>query len=138
MEPNPDRNMIWAINNKTVCEGPGANQLTYTFPEPGTYVLTYVERKGEGIVASASASTVVHALPPVIVETKVNASTTLAAPAGFGKYQWTLNGQELGTQAKQQHVFTAPGLYTMEVRASEPAGGELGEFLRYTFEVTVR
>ena len=141
MPVKPGRAYAWFMNADLVAEGPEQNALTYTFKEPGEYVLTYIEtEKADGktaTVARARAHTRVVPVPGVPTEVAVNTETEFAPPPGYQKHVWRIDGQEVSTEPALKHTFRDPGVHTVECLASSPNEGPAQGFLRIRYNTTV-
>ena len=66
MPVTPGRAYAWFMNGDLVAEGPHQNTLSYTFKEPGEYVLTYIEtEKKDGKMATVARTTAHTRVVPV-------------------------------------------------------------------------
>jgi plastocyanin len=141
MPVKPGRAYAWFMNGDLVTEGPGQNTLTYTFKEPGEYVLTYIEtEKADGktiAVARARAYTRVVTVPGVPTEVAANTETEYAPPPGYQKHVWCIDGQEVSAEPALKHTFKDPGVHTVECLASSPNEGPAQGFLRIRYNTTV-
>ncbi|MBN2308985.1 MAG: hypothetical protein JXR94_08450 [Candidatus Hydrogenedentes bacterium] len=133
----PDRECIWAMNGEVMEEGLGKSAFSYTFPKPGEYALSYLEKRDGVTVAAASAYTTVAALPAVPYACAAGAEAAFQAPAGYGSYAWRIAGVRVGTGPVLKHEFPTPGTYAVECRAAMPEGGPADGFARFVYEVTV-
>lgn len=138
MAPHPGRHYTWTVNGKVAREGADGHDLAYTFREPGEYVVTYVEREGGTVVASAVASTRVIPLPPLAVDVKPGSDVVLQAPDGYRRYAWTSNGKTIGAGRELRYRFSDPGLYDIEVRGEDPVAGPADQFSRTRYRVNVK
>lgn len=141
MPVNPGRACAWFMNGDLVAEGPEQNTLTYTFKEPGEYVLTYLETMQENgktaTVARARALTRVVPLPGIPTEVAVNTEIEFAPPPGYQKHAWRLDGREISTEPALKHTFKELGAHTVECLASSPDKGPAQGFLRIRYNTTV-
>jgi len=141
MPVKPGRAYAWFMNADLVVEGPEQNALTYTFKEPGEYLLTYIEtEKADGktiAVARARAHTRVVPVPGVPTEVAVSTETEFPPPPGYQKHVWRIDGQEVSTEPALKHTFRDPGVHTVECLASSPNEGPAQGFLRIRYNTTV-
>jgi hypothetical protein len=141
METKPGRTCAWFVNGDFVAEGPGQNALSYTFKEPGEYVLTYIEtEKADGktiAMAQARAHTRVVPIPGVPTEAAVNTEIKFAPPPGYQKYAWFIDGRNVSSEPTFQYTFREPGVHTVECLASSPDEGPAQGFLRIRYNTTV-
>lgn len=141
-KPGPGHTCTWFMNGNSVAEGPERNALTYTFKEPGEYVLSYIETDKENgkvvTVARARAHTRVVPVPGVPIEITVNTETEFAPPAGYQTHVWRIDGKEVSTEPALKHAFQAPGTHTIECLASSPNEGPAQGFLRIRYNTTVK
>jgi len=140
MPLEPGRAYAWFINGDLVAEGPDQNTLSYTFKEPGEYVLSHFEtEKQDGktiAVVRAQAHTRVAAMPAIPVETAVGSEMAFSPPAGYQKQVWRIDGKEVSTEPTLKHVFRSPGVYAVECLASSPVEGPAQGFLRILYTTT--
>jgi len=136
------RSSAWFMNEAPVKGRPGGNGLSYTFPEPGEYILTYLETEQQNgrtiAVARARAYTRVVPLPAVSTQAAVNTKIEFAPPSGYRKHLWRIDGQEFSTEPTLLHAFAVPGVYTVQCVASSPSAGPAGGFMRIRYDVTVK
>lgn len=141
MPVKPGRGYAWFMNGDLVAEGPDQNTLSYTFKEPGAYILAYFETEednGEAIIAvRAQAHTRVATMPAIPAEAVVGSEITFFPPAGYQKHVWRIDDKEVSTEPSLKHLFQAPGVYTVECRASSPVDGPAQGFLRIRYNTTV-
>lgn len=141
-KPGPGHTCTWFMNGDLVTEGPEQNALTYTFKEPGEYVLTYIETEKENgkmaTVARARAHTRVVPVPGVPTEAVANAEMEFVPPPGYKKHIWRIDGKEISTEPVLKHAFQAPGTHTVECLASAPNEGPAQGFLRIRYNTTVK
>ena len=136
------RAYAWFMNGDLVAEGPERNAFTYTFKEPGEYVLNYIEtEKADGktiAVARARAYTRVVTVPGVSTEVAVGTEIEFGPPPGYQKHVWRIDGQEVSTELALKHTFRDPGFHTVECLASSPNEGPAQGFLRIRYNTTVK
>ena len=141
MPLQPGHSCAWFMNGSLVAEGPEQNALSYTFEEPGEFVLTYIETEqsdGKTIaLGRARAYTRVVLMPGIPVETAVNAETAFAPPPGYLKHVWRIDGQEVSTEPTLRQTFPAAGTYTVECMSTSPDGEPAQGFLRIRYITTV-
>ncbi|MBI5092537.1 MAG: hypothetical protein HZB26_08860 [Candidatus Hydrogenedentes bacterium] len=140
-KPGPGHACVWFMNGDSVAEGPERNSLTYTFKEPGEYVLIYIETAKENdktvAVARAKAHTRVVPVPGVSTEVAVNTETEFTTPPGYQKYVWRIDGKEVSREPALKHTFKEAGVHTVECLASSPDKGPAQGFLRTRYNTTV-
>lgn len=135
LEPSQNT-MTWGINGKVVLEGPNAHDFTYTFKEPGDYLLTYVESRDGAVVASDTAATRVLPMPAVVTEVARNTEVRLSGPSGYSTYTWTHNGSPIGQSQALSYRVAGPGEHVIVCKAEGPAGGgDTFEETRYVIHV---
>ncbi|HOZ45805.1 MAG TPA: hypothetical protein PLO37_08965 [Candidatus Hydrogenedentes bacterium] len=141
MPTPPGRDSKWFMNGALVPAIADLNAISYTFKEPGEYVLTYIETETKdgktGTVARATTCTRVAPLPPVDFEVPVNTEAEFAPPAGYDQHIWRIDGREVSTERTLKHAFHEPGVYTVECLASSPTAGAMDGFCRMRFRTTV-
>lgn len=115
--------MTWGINGQVVTEGVNANTFEYTFTEPGDYLLTYVESRDGGVIASDTAVTRVLATPPVTMTVSPVTEVNLTGPDGYATYTWTHDGTVVGRERFLRFKPPAAGEYRIACKAEGPAGG---------------
>ena len=138
MDTRPDRHCTWMINNKVVLEGLGKSTLVHTFTETRDCVLTYIERQGNAIVASATAYTKVVDLPAMRIEAARGEMIALNGPAGFSRYSWTVEDSVQGKERAFTHSFKDSGVYKVVVSAEGPLPGWPEGWQRFTYVIHVR
>lgn len=142
MPAKAGRTYAWFINGDLVAQGPEQNALSYTFKEPGDFVLTYLEtEKAEGqtiALGRARAFSRVVLVPGVPTEVTVNTVTEFAPPAGYQNHVWRIDGQQVSTEPVLKHAFRTPGTHTVECLASSPNEGHAQGFLRIRYNTTVK
>ena len=139
--PGDGHACMWFINGDAVAEGPDQYAFTYTFLEPGDYVLTYIETATDNatkaVVAHAKAYTRVVPVPPVPTQTTVNTNVAFSAPSGYAMHAWSIDGQPASEEAEFTHKFLAPGTHLIECLASAPDQGPAKGFSHIRYKVTV-
>ena len=128
----------WRINGEPVLEGAGEDHLDYVAKDLGAVFFSVVVREAGRQVARWEGRTDVIAYPPLTLEATAQTAYRFKAPEGYGACAWSVDGQQLGTDPSFEHQFSAPGVYSVECRASEPAQAEAPPFYRRTWTVTVR
>lgn len=140
-KPVDGHTCVWFINGDAVAEGPDQNAFTYTFLEPGDYVLTYIETANENgkpvVAARAKSYTRVVPLPVVMSEVAVNTTVTYVPPTGYQNHAWSLDGKLVSEEAELEQKFLAPGTHIIECLASAPNTGPAKGFLRIRYKTTV-
>lgn len=118
--------MTWGVNGKVVKEGKNANQFEYTFQEPGDYLVTYVESRDGGVIASDTSVTRVIPQPTIVTEAKPNTQVALMGPSGYSSYTWTHNGAEVGRGQVLNYRPSGAGEHVLVCKAEVPADGGNG------------
>jgi len=131
-----DRAGVWLVNGETIAPKDGL--FRYVFEQEGIYDFAYLEKIGENVVATGLASVQVVHEPAMAVEVKEKIALTLAAPEGFNRYEWMLDGMVSGTEATWKITFESAGQHQVTVRASEPAPTTGQAFRLITYAITVR
>jgi len=139
--PGDGHTCMWFINGESVAEGHDQHALTYTFLEPGDYVLTYIKKSndnGNSVVAThAKAYTRVVPLPVVTTDVAINTTVTYSTPAGYQKHAWSVDGKPVSEESELERKFLATGIHTIECTASAPVTGPAKGFLRIRYKTTV-
>jgi hypothetical protein len=141
MEAKPGHISSWFMNGDLVAEGQDKNSLTYTFHEPGEYVLNYIESmKENGEITSATCSTAHTRVVPVPgnpTVVTINTETEFAPPPGYQKHAWRFDGKELSTEPTLKVTFKDSAPHTIECMASSPINGPAEGFLRIRYNTMV-
>jgi hypothetical protein len=110
--------------------------LRHAFPKPGESTVTFVARDSHGAKTELSWDVDVRSQPPtfdslspdaqvVRLESGATAAFDASAtdPEGEGvSYEWTLDGDAIGTGRDVSHVFNRSGRYNVTVEAVDPQG----------------
>lgn len=137
MPQDANRTYEWGINGVVLKDGRGANTFTYVFPEPGSYVLSYVEKVDGKVAAAELAETTVVPVPAVAWEARAGQEFVLMGPAGYTAYVWTVDGKEVAKSREFAYTFAQPGHYTVECMATGPTEGPGDSYMRRVYETTV-
>lgn len=131
-----DHDFVWKVNGTVVLEGRGKNVLRHVFAAPGDYRIELEERLGAGVVTSWSGVQKVTASPAMEWTVRAKSPFYLEGVQGFRKHMWKIDGEELGEGQTLKWTFREPGVYTIEVKSSDPADGNPAEFRRLTWNTT--
>ncbi|GMV99803.1 MAG: hypothetical protein AMXMBFR84_09420 [Candidatus Hydrogenedentota bacterium] len=124
---------VWEVNG-TPLQTDSAT-LNHVFKEPGSYVVTYREKAGTEVVATASAATQVVPYPAIPWEVPTRAELTFPTIPGYSIVTWTLDGNPVeGPSATRKYVLTK-GTHTLECLARNP---DSDAFRRITYAITVK
>lgn len=140
-KPVAGHTCTWFMNGDAIAKGPEQHAISYTFEEPGEYVLTYVETVKENgalvTVALARANTRVVRMPGVATDTAVNTEIEYSPPAGYQKFVWRIDDREVSTASSLKHTFLKPGTHVVECLASSPDKGPAQGFQRVRYNTIV-
>jgi len=133
----PNVKARWEVDKKVISEGLGAGNLVYLFKEPGPHLFTYTEFDGDAV--SGQASDIVEGAenPANDVSVDVHTKLTLAAPTGYGKHTWTVNGEAADGDENIEIKRDAPCELVVKVLSEKPVQGRPEEFDRTTYRVKV-
>lgn len=131
-----NHDFVWKVNGTVVLEGKGKNTLQHVFASPGDYRIELEERLGAGVVTSWSGVQKVTASPAMEWTVRAKSPFYLEGVHGFRKHTWKIDGEELGEGQTLKWTFREPGVYTIEVKSSEPVDGNPAEFRRLTWNTT--
>ncbi len=142
MVAKPGHLCSWFVNGDLAAEGPEQNNFSYTFKEPGDYVINYIESKSDNgeikSATSATARTRVVPMPAVSAEVAVNAEMDFAPPPGYQKHLWRIDGREVSAEPVLKQSFREPGIHAVECLATAPDTGPAQGFLRIRYSATVK
>jgi len=126
------------VNNQIIKQGKEESSFSYTFPEPGNYVIEVEEKDGDILLGKASATTKVISYELIPCQTKINQPIQLSAPEGYASYTWKVDGV---TQNESGNLITlklnSEKKYTVECIAKGPKNGNPQSFFRTIYEITV-
>ena len=75
--------------------------------------------------------------PPSFLTAKRGMRVTFAAPEGFAKYTWVLEGKAVGYDRTIGLAFASNGTHYVSCRCEQPTQGSPSEFHVARYEVTV-
>ncbi|MFA6240479.1 MAG: hypothetical protein WC655_06100 [Candidatus Hydrogenedentales bacterium] len=133
-----DSEFTWSVDGDVVQQGAGKSELSHVFEKPGEHVLSLVEKKGKGTVASWEGVLNVVAAKPLVWSVPAKTEVTVPGPEGFKKYTWRVDNEVVSSARVLKHTFKAKGQSTIECLAEQPEQGNPAEFRRLTWETTVK
>lgn len=133
----PNRTYAWSVNGVPIEIGQGDRAMTYTFMEPGIYDFTYLEMEGGEVVATGFGAT--NVVPEPAVHELITTETTakLIGPAGYGHYDWAVDGNPTPADKTLHCTFETPGEHIVTLRAHHPLPGTEMKFREITYVITV-
>tara|TARA_R110001592_G_scaffold112264_1_gene310305 strand:+ start:854 stop:1807 length:954 start_codon:yes stop_codon:yes gene_type:complete len=123
------RRAVWMVNGVEVPTADG--KFSYTVDPVGIYDIAYLEKEAERVVALGLGTVVVVKEPRVLAEASAGSTTRFTAPAGYGKYAWTVDGNAVDGGATWSGSFDTAGDHELMVRCTDPAQ-ETSQALRVT------
>lgn len=127
----------WSVNGDEITTGTGNSTLIYTFPEAGSYTITYTEAAPDGTVTTATGGTTAVTQPAINMTVGMNEPVALAAPAGFDTFEWMVDGVVRSTDAALTHAFLERGNHVITLRATRTSPGREIAFRVLTYNITV-
>ncbi|HOV33574.1 MAG TPA: hypothetical protein PLX23_09450 [Candidatus Hydrogenedens sp.] len=135
---NPKHVYVWRVNGQVIKQGKGKAIFTYTFPEPGDYVIEVEERDADILLGKASASTKVISYEPLYYTVRMKQLLKLAAAEGYTSYTWKIDGVVQDEKTNTITLkFNAEKKYLVECIAKGPREGHPQSFFRTIYEITV-
>ncbi|MBX7258913.1 MAG: hypothetical protein K1Y02_21300 [Candidatus Hydrogenedentes bacterium] len=138
LENGSDNEFTWTVDGSVALQGPGKSELSHVFEKSGDHVLSVVEKKGSGIVASWEGVLKVVAQAPLEWTVPAKTQITVPGPEGFKKYTWRVDGKEVSSDRVLKYSFAARGTSTIECMAEQPDQGNPNEFRRLKWSTTVK
>ncbi|MFA5409772.1 MAG: PKD domain-containing protein, partial [Bacilli bacterium] len=111
---------------------------THTYAAPGTYSVTLNASNAYGY--NISAATAISVLAPPVAGFSANATViptgsavafTDASTGNVTAWAWAFGDSQTSTDRNATHTYTAPGLYSVTLNASNPYGYNLTTFENY-------
>jgi len=138
LEKNPEYMYVWRVNGQVIKQSEGEANFTYTFPEPGDYVIEVEERDGDILLGKASATTKVISYEPLCYTVRMKQPLKLTAAEGFSSYTWKVDGVVQSEKSNTITLkFNAEKKYIVECIAKGPQQGHPQSFFRTIYEITV-
>lgn len=135
-----DVTYVWCVNGKEVRKGKGENVLLYTMGPPGELTMSVSLTDSQGREYSTSTGhTIIKEAKPLayIIKAGVAANFNNILPAGYRKYSWRVEGQEIASSRSLQHKFMLPGRFILEGKAYDSVDVHQPSYSRVRYDVTV-
>lgn len=129
----------WRLNDLEVLEGIGESRLRYVLDRPGA-VRIHMEARRErsALVIPWSGETTVRAYPVQEKEAAAGTVMTFMGPAGFGEYEWRLDGAPVAHGPSYTLSLDQAGVYRIECIARLPENASNMSYYRSEWQVRVR